>query len=287
MRLVVTGASSFVGAHFCRRAAHRHEVVAVYHRTPVSLNRVTPVRIDLRHQQAPAKLAALEPDAIVHIAGRVMGASTKPSVVAGNRRMLDAVLAVGVPVLYASSTVVHWEQATAYGDWRKEDEARVAAAGVPWAIVRPCAPYGPRLREHQPGHKESFQALADMVRSWPVVPLPGSGKALRQPIHVEDLADAMLALLERGLPNQAFDAGGAECMTLDEVVGVIAAAAGTSPVRLHLPAGLLGLVARYAPDLDEELMGTADTDDPADPSALQAASGVRLRGFSEGVRCLL
>ena len=287
MRLVVTGASSFVGAHFCRRAAHRHEVVAVFHRTPVLLNRVTPVRIDLRHDQAPAKLAALEPDAIVHVAGKVMGASTKPGVVRGNRAMLDAVVSVGVPVLYASSTVVHWEQATAYGDWRKEDEQRLAASGVPWAVVRPSAPYGPRLREHQPSHEESFQALADMVRAYPVVPLPGSGKALRQPVHVEDLADAMLALLERGLPGRAFDAGGAECMTLDEVVDVIAAAAHVAPAKLHLPASLLGLVARYAPDLDEELMSTADTDDPADPAALEAATGVRLRGFSEGVRCLL
>ncbi len=287
MRLVVTGASSFVGAHFCRRAAHRHDVVAVFHRRPVHLNRVTPVRVDLRHQRAPARLLELEPDAIVHVAGRVMGASTRPSVLEGNRRMLDTVLAVEVPVLYASSTVVHWERPTAYGDWRKEDEARLAASGVPWAIVRPCAPYGPPLHEHQAGHQESFQALADMVRGWPVVPLPGSGRALRQPVHVEDLADAMLALLERGLPNAAFDAGGAESMTLDGVVDVIAHAARTRPVRVHLPAKLLGLVARYAPDLDEELMSTADTDDPADPAALEAATGVRFRGFSEGVRCLL
>ena len=62
MRLVVTGASSFVGAWFCLAAQRRHEVIGLAHETSLSLPGVRTVRLNLGDSDAGAKLAALRPD---------------------------------------------------------------------------------------------------------------------------------------------------------------------------------------------------------------------------------
>ena len=75
MRILVTGASSFVGAHFARMAALEHEVIALHHQTPLMLNGVTPFRCDLRHPAAQERLSALHADVVVPLACKVMGSS--------------------------------------------------------------------------------------------------------------------------------------------------------------------------------------------------------------------
>jgi nucleoside-diphosphate-sugar epimerase len=291
MRILVTGGSSFVGAHFCRLAAERHEVKALCYSTPLRLNGVTPLRLDLRRDMDVARLQRERPDLVVHLACKVKG-SPKDGRSGGevaaelNRQMMDAVLGLGRPVVYASSTVVHWTRDTAYGRSRRDDEARLVASGLPYAILRPSAPYGRRLPQHQPRHKESFHTLAELVRRLPLVPVIGDGKYRRQPIHVDDFSRAMLHFIEQGLPNKAYDAGGAEALTMDEIVGTIAEAMHRHVRPLHLPKALFVQIARRSPDFDPELISAADEDEVADPTELSRAIGWTPRSFHAGARDL-
>ena len=293
MKLLVTGASSFVGAHFCRLAAREHQVHAVTFSTPLRLNGVSALRADLRTPRALRRLPAVGADAVVHIACKIRawprGEETSGEAAAReNRQMMDSVLALGLPTVYASSTVVHWQQDTPYARARREDEARLQAAGIPWAVVRPSAPYARRLANHAPGHRESFHLLADLVRRLPVVPVIGSGRYRRQPIHIDDLSAAILALLRRGLAGQALDAGGAEALTFNEIIDLLADSMGRRrPLKLPLPKPLYIQAARLSPDFDPDLVSAIDEDELADPAELIRATGVRPRPFSEGVRDLL
>jgi nucleoside-diphosphate-sugar epimerase len=283
MNLLVTGGSSFVGAHFCLRAAGRHHVTAVHHMTPLLLSGVSPVRADLRHPRDRARLQALPIDAVVHMACKIKGAGAAEV----NRTMMDLVLSLGKPVIYASSTVVHWHQETAYGRSRREDEERLLLSGLPCSIIRPSAPYGPRLLSHEPRHKESFHTLAELVRSTRWVPVLGDGKYRRQPLHVHDFSDAILALLEGALGGKAYDAGGAEALSMNDVVDTIARAQGRCVRKLHIPKAVFVQLAKLSPNMEPELIASADEDEVADPSALSEVTGVRFRSFSEGVRCLI
>ncbi len=292
MRLLVTGGSSFVGAHICRVAAQRgHDVFALHHSTRLQLNGVTPVRVDLRRKRDLAVLQGLDADAVLHVASKIRAQGSKgedpaEAALRTNTAMMDSVLALRLPVLYASSTVVHWRQDTPYARGRRLDERRLAESGLRWAVVRPSAPYGPRLANHQPRHRESFHTLAGLVRHSPIVPVIGDGRYRRQPVHVEDLALAMLALVEGGLPGRSFDAGGADALSFDEIVDTLSAAMGRSVHKLHLPKPLFVRLASLSPDFDPALIAAVDEDELADPTDLQAASGVTMRGFSEGVRDL-
>ncbi len=283
MRLIVTGGSSFVGAWFALRAARVHEVFALHHGTPLALPGVTPLRVDLRRTRDRRRLAGLGADAVVHLAAKVKG----PAAPALNRAMMDAVLDLNRPVVYASSTVVHWARRTAYGDSRREDEGRLRESGVPHAIVRPSAPYGPRLLGHTPGHRESFHTLAALTCRSRVVPVIGDGRYRRQPLHVDDLSAAILGLLDRGLVGQALDAGGGDAIAFDAIVDTIARAAGRRVVKLHLPKAVFARAARLSADFDPELIAAVDADEVVDNGPLVAATGVRPRRFADGVADLL
>lgn len=291
MRILVTGGSSFVGAHFCLRAAATHDVHAIHHRTPMRLNGVVPLRLDLRRERDRERMAEAQADVVVHLASKIR---TKPgedppgkAARELNHLMMDAVLALGKPVVYASSTVVHWSQTTPYGESRREDEERLRQSGLPYAIVRPCAPYGPALSTHSPGHRESFQTLVSLVRNSPVVPVIGDGTYRRQPIHVHDLSDVILSLLERGLRGQELDLGGADALSFDAIIDTIAAAMGRSVRKLHIPKAVAVKLSALVPNMEPSLLGAVDTDEVADPGPLTAATGVKPRAFVDGVRDLL
>lgn len=265
MKLFVTGASSFVGSHFCTLAAAQgHAVVGLYRNTGLRLRGVTCVRAEVQVAR-PSD----DTDVIVHLATKVMASDA----LAQNRAMLDAVLRWGKPVVYASSTVVHWERKNAYAQSRVEDEARVQASGLPWLIVRPCAPYGPPHPEHRPHHKESFHTLARMCRRLPRVPVLGDGRYRRQPVHVDDFNGAILSLLAKGIWNAAYDAGGPEPLTLRDVIRQLGGR-GVLPI----PRPLLKIAGPLA-GLTADVLETFDTDDVVDPGPLAGASGVLPRTF--------
>ncbi len=292
MRLLVTGGSSFVGAHFCLRAARQHDVTAIHHTTPLHLNGVTSLKADLRRGRVLARIAALQVDAVVHIACKIKGFARQgeergEAARRDNAGMMDTVLSLGRPVIYASSTVVHWGQDSPYARSRREDEQRLAESGLPYAIVRPSAPYGRRLASHQPRHKESFHTLAELVGKIRLIPVIGDGQYRRQPVHVDDLSDAMLGLLQADLDGRAYEAGGAAPLSFDEIVETIAAAQGRQVRTVHLPKAMFVQLARLSRDFDPSLIQAVDEDEVADPTELGEVTGVRFRSFSEGVRCLI
>ena len=284
MRILVTGASSFIGAHLCRAARAAHEVVGIYSQTPLRMAGVDARRVDLGRPDAAQRLRALAPELVVHLAYKVKGGPEREAL---NRGMMDAVLALDLPVIYASSTVVHWPQPSLYREGRREDEARLLAHPRPWAVLRPCAPFGPALPDHRPHHRESFHTLAALVRRSPVVPVIGDGAYLRQPLYVGDLSEAILGLIQRGLPRRAFDAGGAEALSMSEIVDTLAAAMGRRVRQIPLPKALFTRLAPLSRDFDPQLIDTLDVDDLADPQALAEASGWRPRGFRGAVAYLV
>ena len=190
-------------------------------------------------------------------------------------------------MVYASSTVVHWKTPTPYAESRREDEQRLADSGIPWVALRPSAPYGPRLRHHQTGHKESFHTLSDWVRFSPFVPVIGDGEYRRQPVHVDDFSDAILALLGGELPNRALDAGGGEALSFNEIIQCMAQLRSRGGRRVHLPKQLFVMLARVHGDFDADLIRAVDEDELADSSELSALTGIEFRSFREGVRCLI
>jgi len=133
----------------------------------------------------------------------------------------------------------------AHGDGVLAGEAAFVNSGQSGVMLHPTMIYGAQ-------GEDNVQRLAALLRRLPVVPLPGGGKALVQPIHQDEVTRAIRAALDRAWqgPNTLVIAGPAPLPYAD-FVRAVALASGRRPPRIvALPvAGLMTMarLLRYIP----------------------------------------
>jgi dTDP-glucose 4,6-dehydratase len=90
--------------------------------------------------------------------------------------------------------------------------------GIAWNIVRPTNAYG----DHQYPEKLIPKSTWRMTRGLPAV-MHGDGSYVRSWLHVQDIVDAILTVLEKGHRNQIYNIGSGEEMKNIDVLRRIAA----------------------------------------------------------------
>ena len=117
-------------------------------------------------------------------------------------------------------------------------EAALLASGRNGVMLHPTMIYGAE-------GENNVQRLAALLRRLPVVPLPGGGRALVQPIHQDDLTRCIRAALDRTWrgPHTLVAAGGTALPYAGFVRAVARAAGLARPRIMPLPAPLLRLLS--------------------------------------------
>jgi nucleoside-diphosphate-sugar epimerase len=229
MRLLVTGGSGFLGGYVLAEAARRgHSCVALARsdgaaRTVVERG-ATPLDGDLDDGAALAGIFARAGcDALVNLAS--LGFGHAPGVVrAAERSGLDR-------AVFVSTTAVTTTLPARSKTVRLAAEDEIRTSDLSWTILRPTMIYGAG------GDRNLSRLLVLLARLSRapvplVVPVPGGGRQLQQPVHVEDLAGAVLTAVERGAAaRRHYDVAGPEPLTFAEVLRASAAAVGG---RVHL-----------------------------------------------------
>lgn len=156
----------------------------------------------------------------------------------------------------------------------------LGARGTPLAILRPTLIYGHGL-------DRSLTPLVAFARRHRWLPMPWRARGLRQPVHVDDLAAAMLACLRAPMPvDGAFDLPGGEALPFGEMLARTLAvhAPGARLVRLPTPLFRLGLRlagARLGTSVSPEgFVARVDRDQVFDAAPVRAALGISPRSFT-------
>jgi len=267
-RVVVTGATGFIGTHLLRRLSReRLPVLAVVRQTPTTSaadSNLTYVERDMERVETIRDL--LWPgDAIVHLAARVhvmkdddpdSEAAYRRSNVEPTRMLCRSAAESGARrVVYLSSAKVFGEgrdrpyersdppaPADAYARSKIEAEHVVrevaGAGGVQWTIVRPPFVYGP-------GGKGNFPRLVALARISTKVPLPlGSITNRRSVVFVGNLVDllARCALDARAAGQLVLPSDAREVST-PELLQAIAKARASRALLFPFPPSLLRAAA--------------------------------------------
>ncbi|MGH7934777.1 MAG: NAD(P)H-binding protein [Candidatus Binataceae bacterium] len=117
-------------------------------------------------------------------------------------------------------------------------ERAIRESGVAYTIFRPSLVYGAEDRV--------VNMLAGALRFLPLMPVPGTGRQMLQPVWVDDLA-ACVALAIGGRGRDAtFDVGGAEAMTFDDLVRLLMEITKRRRPIVHIPEPMLRLAGRVA-----------------------------------------
>jgi nucleoside-diphosphate-sugar epimerase len=139
--------------------------------------------------------------------------------------------------------------------------------------------------------EDNVQRLAALLRRLPVLPLPGGGRFLVQPIHQSDVTRAIRAALDRSWDAPcSLVIAGADPVRYADFVRAVAAAAGTRrPMIVPFPAGPLLLAARLTrhvaalPTIRPEEIRRLMEDKAFDITPMRAALRIEPIGLAEGL----
>lgn len=107
--------------------------------------------------------------------------------------------------------------------------------GIDWIVLRPTLIYG-----H--GRDKNITEIANFIRRFGFFPLLGKANGLRQPIHVDDVADACLSALDSlTVVNCAYNISGEETLPYREMVKRVFAALNHSPRLPTMPLAVFSL----------------------------------------------
>jgi uncharacterized protein YbjT (DUF2867 family) len=227
-RLVtVLGGSGFVGRHVVRALARRGYRVRAAVRRPDLAGHLQPmgvagqihaVQANLRY---PASLTAAVAgaEAVVNCVGISAGTGeqTFEAVhVDGAEAVARAAREAGVAALvHISALGADPQSSSAYAASKGKGEAAVLEQFPAAIILRPSLIFGPE--------DELFNRFAAMATSSPALPSVGGGHTRFEPVFVGDVADAVLAAIEgRAKAGQAYELGGPETVTLEEILRRVA-----------------------------------------------------------------
>jgi uncharacterized protein YbjT (DUF2867 family) len=252
--LLLTGATGLVGSALLPRLIASGRPVRCLVRDPRRLGaeRVR-VQIALGDLSDPPSFrnALRGVDTVVHLAAAIRdqprGSIEELNAVA-TWRMVQAARKAGVGhFVFFSAQSASAHNRTRFMRAKALAERAVADSGVPHTIFAPSIVYAPG---------DVFLTLLERLALLPVVPISGSGRALFQPIWAQDVADCVMAALERPDGAQRYELSGPETLSYDAIVEIVLRAAGRPRRLVHVP---LGVVSRSLRTLEALMRSNAFT----------------------------
>jgi uncharacterized protein YbjT (DUF2867 family) len=282
VNLLVTGASGFLGTHTVPRLLERGHRVWALVRRPAAAEQVaalgaTPVAGDLDDAASlDAAFVGAGCDALVNLAS--LGFGHAPAIVAAAQ---DA----GIRrALFVSTTAIFTSLSPGSKAVRLAAEDAIRASDLEWTIVRPTMIYG------TPSDRNLARLLRVLMRI-SVVPMPGAGSRLQQPVHVDDLAQAIATAIESDVAiGRTYDLAGPDAITLRQLLYEAGEAVGRRPVLVKVPMNvsitLVRLYERMArqPRFRAEQLERLGEDKAYDIEPARLELGYRPRPFRDGIR---
>lgn len=291
MRVLVTGASGFVGNEVVRELLARgHAVKALVRphsqKKLKDRDRVEVVLGDCLHPEVLHD-AARGCDAIIHLVGIIRefpgrGITFERVHVEATKNVVDAAQAAGVRrYLHMSALGARPEPADPYHVTNFRADRYVLQSGLAFTIFRPSVIYGPG--------DQSINLFARHIRRLPFFPVVGDGNYRLQPVPVWTVAQAFARALERPYTeNKIYDVGGPEALTFNQIIDAIAAVLNRKVAKIHQPlwcmrvaAGLCGRF-RWFPLTPGQLRMLLEGS-TCDPRAFYQDFGLEPISFKDGL----
>lgn len=235
MRILVMGGTRFIGVYLTKLLTAQEHDVVLFNRG----NRPAPLGIEKQIQgdrtdpaQLKEKLADEEFDAIFDNNGREL-ADTQPLVELFKDRIKHFIYVSSAGVYLKSEQMPHLETDPVDPNSRHKGkfatEAYLREQSLPFTALRPVYIYGPQ------NYNDLEAWFFDrIVRDRPI-PIPGGGFHMTQFGHVNDLAQAMVAVLGNPrAPGQIYNVSGERYVTFNGLAQACAIAAGKSPEQVKL-----------------------------------------------------
>jgi uncharacterized protein YbjT (DUF2867 family) len=249
-RATVFGASGFIGRYVVKRLAARGTVIAAVSRHAGAAGYLRPMG-DVG--QIATIDAGLDDEAV--LAAAIAGAEAVVSSVGilfergrqrfdrihhrGAARLALLAKAAGAKrFVHISAIGADPAAASLYARSKGAGEAAVRQGFPEATILRPSVVFGPE--------DDFFNRFAAMARSLPALPLIGGGHTRFQPVYVGDVADAVMAALDRhDAVGRTYELGGPKVYSFRQLMELMLAEVHRRRWLVTLPFGLASLEAAF------------------------------------------
>jgi uncharacterized protein YbjT (DUF2867 family) len=298
MKILITGATGFVGREIVRQLRALGHTVRIVVRSPLSQRvqeAVSRWGVEV-HPGDVLEAASLEGalmgmDAVIHLVGIIseVGENTFRGVhIGGTQNIVAAAQQACVRrFVHMSALGTRPNAASRYHQTKWAAEELVRHSGLHFTIFRPSLIYGPE--------DQFINLFARIIRHSPIVPLLGNPRSRFQPVPVEAVAAAFAGSLgEPQSVGQTYDLCGPEALTLAEIVDQIQAVLRKRRLKLHVPLGLARCQAtclelvfphllRKAPPLNRDQLLMLQEDNMGNPQPASELFKLQPVPFREGI----
>ncbi|HEV3317100.1 MAG TPA: complex I NDUFA9 subunit family protein [Candidatus Angelobacter sp.] len=295
MQLLLTGATGFVGSHLLKRLLAEGNSVRALVRSPQKISLSPKPNLELVQgdvvEGAGLDEAMRGCHAVIHLVGIIVeaGSATFERVHhLGTRNVVEAAKRskiarfIQMSALGARADGVSEYQTT---KWKAEEVVR--QSGIPWCILRPSLIFGPG---------DGFvNQMLDVMRKAPLFrPVPGDGKPRFRPIFIDDVTGCFAqSLTNAAATDLTIELGGADELSLNEVLVEIAQCAGIRKPAVHVPMPAMMMGAAVAqtvlrrPPVTLGQLRMLKEGSTCDIGPMKRIFGLTPIGFREGLRTYL
>src|SRR5262249_38724932 len=296
MRVFLTGAAGFVGRHMLasllleghsvrallRPIARENDRTADPPRPGIDTTRIEAVAGDVISGAGLDK-GMHGCDAVIHLVGIIIerGTNTFEAVHhIGTRNVVEAARRAGIKRFVQMSALgARADGVAAYKATKWNGEEAVRSSGIPHCILRPSLIFGP-------GDGFVTQMMGTMRKAPLFRPVPGSGAPKLRPVFIGDVVTCFArALTFAAATNQTVELGGADELSLNDVLVEIARCAGVRKPAVHIPMPLMLVGATLAqaflsnPPVTVDQLRMLREGSTCDIEPMRRIFGVEPRGF--------
>jgi len=260
-KIVVTGAAGLVGQNLIPMLVKEGYRVTALDRNAHNLALLKQLNPDVKIIQADVSEHGSWEDAfkdvgcVIQLHAQIAAPSAGPFVksnVEGVKHVLELCKTHKIKnLIHLSSSVVISVAKDEYTRTKRIGEELVHKSTVPHTILRPPLMYGCFDAKH-------LGWITRFMEKMPVVPVPGSGRYVRQPLYVNDLCNVIIELTKRKPQNKIWNIIGHEKIPYIDLLKLICKTRGWKRLFMPLPLPLFGLMLRTYGIITRKIVFTPD-----------------------------
>ena len=302
MKVLVTGASGFIGSHVIEGLlAAGHTVRGLSRNQPTGGRRHSGAEyvdgVDVGEASTMTVQMFEGVDAVVHLVGVIQESGKKQTFqrihVDGTANVVETAKAAGFGqagagkrFVYMSAIGTEKDAPAEYSRTKWVAEQTVIASGIPYTIFRPSLVMG--------RDGEFVAQMSDLIKYGglpfkapvPVIPVPGNGLNKFQPIYVDDLISCVVkSLTDTSTVDQIYEVGGATQVSFNELLAGFAGSLKVRKPMVHAPVAILRVVATLMeavmpkPPVTRDQLANLGRDNITKSHAITEVFGITPLGF--------
>ena len=249
--IYITGGTSFLGKKVVKKFLSEGLEVKCLFRSEAARSKLIDLGKDFKNQLDLTGGNLYSPDSLIYSLkdARIAIYMVRLEYVDFIKNFLDAALKCGLKrVVFVSSTTTMLPTENKFKTMKLEAEELIKKSGINYTILRPTMIYGGK-------EDNNFFKMLSFIKKKGFFVIFGSGKNLIQPVHVDDVADAIFKVLSNPVSyNKTYVICGREALQYNEMLQIVRNKLGRDFRIVKLPIG----ASKFAVNIYKKIVKKSD-----------------------------